>query len=600
MQNIEEGGAKDAAYQYIKNPGQGGFRATYYIFAMMLLDNIGFVANMASLVLYFLQIICFDISGAATTTTNYLGTAFLLTLVGGFISDSYMNRLNTCLLFGAIELLGYLLLIVQSHNTKLQPEPCNESTCVHGTKALLFYASICLVALGGGGVRGSVPALGADQFDHNNSKESVHIATFFNWFLLSITIGATIGVTIVVWVSSNVGWDKGFIISIVCCFGGLCFISMGKPFYRVRIPGDSPLLSVFQVLVAATRNWGKEMPMNSDELYEIRDKFSSRAERIRHTNQFRILDKAAIAPEGTTKPISKWKVCTITQVEEVKVLTRMMPILLSTTLMNTCLAQLQTVSVQQGVLMNTKIGSFNVPSASIPVIPLVFMSLLIPIYQFTFVPFIRKFTGHPNGITHLQRVGVGLVLSSISMGIAGVIEVKRKHELNHHGYKISLFWLSFHYSIFGIADMFTLVGLMEFFYSEAPAGMRSLSTSFSWLSLSIGYYLSSVFVEVTNSVTARLTSSKRGWLEGRDMNKNHIEYFYWFLAILSMLNFGNYLFWAKWYKYKKDVVNVPVLIEEKQLIRGPDDSFSVSFVSKQQDVSVSDFDDRKEKLDQVK
>lgn len=30
--------------------------------------------------------------------------------------------------------------------------------------------------------------------------------------------------------------------------------------------------------------------------------------------------------------------------------------------------------------------------------------------------------------------------------------------------------------------MFTLVGLMEFFYSEAPERMRSLSTSFSWLS----------------------------------------------------------------------------------------------------------------------
>lgn len=75
---------------------------------MMLLDNIGFVANMASLVLYFLQVMHFDTSGASTTTTNYLGTTFLLTLLGGFISDSYMNRLNTCLLFGAIELLVYM------------------------------------------------------------------------------------------------------------------------------------------------------------------------------------------------------------------------------------------------------------------------------------------------------------------------------------------------------------------------------------------------------------------------------------------------------------------------------------------------------------
>lgn len=253
------------------------------------------------------------------------------------------------------------------------------------------------------------------------------------------------------------------------------------------------------------------------------------------------LDKAAILPEGT-RP-EKWRVCTVTQVEEVKILTRMMPILLSTILMNKCFAQLQTFSIQQGTLMNTKIGKFAVPSASIPVIPLVFMSLLIPFYEFAFVPIISKFTGHPNGITHLQRVGVGLVLSAISMGIAGIIEVKRKHELIHDNHAISLFWLSFHYAIFGIADMFTLVGLMEFFYSEAPACMRSLSTSFSFLSLSIGYFLSSAFVELLNLVTGKLTKSKRGWLEGRDMNKNHVELFYWFweflvLLILRIMSFG--------------------------------------------------------------
>ena len=266
----------------------------------------------------------------------------------------------------------------------------------------------------------------------------------------------------------------------------------------------------------------------------------------------RVLDKAATLSEGTEA--IKWRVCTVTQVEEVKILTRMMPILLSTILMNTCLAQLQTFSVQQGTFMNTFIGTFNIPAASIPVIPLLFMTLLIPVYEFAFVPLARKITGHPNGITELQRVGVGLVLSAISMIIAGLVEVKRKHYFNdHNNQKISLFWLSFHYAIFGIADMFTLVGLLEFFYKEAPQGMRSLSTSFSFLSLSIGYYLSTVFVELINTVTSRITKSNKGWLEGTDLNQNHVELFYWFLAILSMLNFVIYLFCAKWYKYRNDI-----------------------------------------------
>jgi peptide/histidine transporter 3/4 len=101
------------------------------------------------------------------------------------------------------------------------------------------------------------------------------------------------------------------------------------------------------------------------------------------------------------------------------------------------------------------------------------MSILIPIYEFVVVPFARKLTGHPSGITQLQRVGVGLVLSIFSMAVAGIVEVKRRNQANKNPLEpISLFWLSFQYGIFGIADMFTIVGLLEFFYKEAPSGMR--------------------------------------------------------------------------------------------------------------------------------
>ncbi|KAF5189041.1 NRT1/ PTR FAMILY 4.4 [Thalictrum thalictroides] len=544
----------DAASQSdVKNSKKGGSRATLFIYLAMGLGNIGFVANMTSMVLYFYFVMHFDLLASATTTTNYLGSVFMLTLVGGFISDTYMNRLNTFLCFAVLELLGYVLMIIQSHYKKLQPEPCtNESRCVKGGEALMLYTSMCLLAIGAGGVRGSAPALGADQFDRKNPTERKYLARFFNWLLLSVTIGATIGVTIVVWVSMNKGWDKGFLIGMLCAFAGFIVIASGKPFYRIRVPGDSALSSIFQVLVVMVKNRNEKLRDNTNELYEIQDKESGLSDEVQipHTEQFRLLDKAAILRIGV-KP-KKWGVCTVTQVEEVKILTRMTPIIISTVIMNTCLAQMQTVSVQQGTIMNTYIGSFEVPSASIPVIPLVFMSILIPIYEFAFVPLIRKVTGHPNGITHLQRVGVGLVLSVISMGIAGVVEVKRKHELLNNGHRISVFWLGIQYAIFGIADMFTLVGLMDFFYTEAPAGMRSLSTSFSLLSLSFGYFLSSIFVQVTNSVTGKITKSKRGWLEGRDMNKNHVELFYWFLAVLSVLNFLNYLYWAKWYNYKKD------------------------------------------------
>ena len=267
--------------------------------------------------------------------------------------------------------------------------------------------------------------------------------------------------------------------------------------------------------------------------------------------------------------------------------------------MNTCLAQLQTFSVTQGAYMDPQLGSIKVPTPSIPVIPLLFMSILLPVYELLFVPFARKITGHPSGITQLQRVGVGLVLSAVSMTIAGFVEVKRRNAFNQMPPKqISLFWLSFQYCIFGIADMFTLVGLLEFFYKEAPAGMRTLSTSFTFLSLSFGNFLSSVFVDIINAVTKRITPSKQGWLHGTDINKNNANLFYWFLAILSVLNFVLYLYAAAWYKYKTAENNLeankpipPTLMDINAAAAAKDEKIDQDNGEANQNEAAASFDD---------
>ncbi|KAL3325993.1 hypothetical protein AABB24_036948 [Solanum stoloniferum] len=534
-------------YNSVRNckiKGKGGFRASSFIYGFVGLDNIGFVANMVSMVLYLSFKMHFDLSGSANTVTNLLGSTYLLSIIGGFISDTYLNRFNTIIIFGTAEILAWALMTIQARYSILQPK----SNSLEGGIAVLFYVSVCLLALGTGGVRGALPALGADQFDENNSEGAV--GKYFNWLLLSSVSGSAIGVTVIVWISTNKGWWMGFLISFATTFLGFIIFVFGKPFYQLQLPAQTPPLTrILQVIVAAIRNRKLQLPDNPQQLYE-KDSDSSDP-KIAHTNQFRCLDKAAVVPKSVE--ITEWRVCTVSKVEEVKIVTRMLPIIGSTIIMNTCLAQLQTFSVQQGYRMNRHFGSFEVPAPSVPVIPLLFMCILIPIYDLLFVPFARKITNHPSGITQLQRVGVGLVLSIISMGIAALVEIKRKNQsLKNPLQPIHVFWLSFQYAIFGIADMFTLVGMLEFFYKEAPIGMRSLSTSFTWISLSFGYFLSSAFVDIINSVTKRVSSSTKGWLDGQDLDQNNLQLFYWFLAILSCLNFINYIYWACWYKYKSD------------------------------------------------
>jgi peptide/histidine transporter 3/4 len=136
------------------------------------------------------------------------------------------------------------------------------------------------------------------------------------------------------------------------------------------------------------------------------------------------------------------------------------------------------------------------------------------------------------------------------MLIAGFVETRRKSVAVEHNMvdsieplPMTVFWLGFQYAIFGAADMFTLIGLLEFFYAESSAGMKSLSTAISWCSVSFGFFTSTVVVEIVNKVSG-------GWLASNNLNRDKLNYFYWLLSIISVVNFGFYLVCASWYRYK--------------------------------------------------
>lgn len=247
--------------------------------------------------------------------------------------------------------------------------------------------------------------------------------------------------------------------------------------------------------------------------------------------------------------------CTVKEVEDVRIVLKILPIFMSTIMLNCCLAQLSTFSVQQAATMNNKIGSLHVPPASLPVFPVLFIMVLAPMYNHVIIPFARKVTRTETGITHLQRIGTGLFLSIVAMTVAALVETKRKKVATQYGQlnstkplPVTFLWVSLQYLFLGSADLFTLAGMMEFFFTEAPLSLRSLATSLSWASLAMGYYFSSVLVTTVNRITN--TFGHTPWLYGSNINYYHLERFYWLMGILSGLNFLHFLFWANRYKYR--------------------------------------------------
>ncbi|XP_022951878.1 protein NRT1/ PTR FAMILY 4.5-like [Cucurbita moschata] len=556
-----------------KGPKRGGNRAAGFIYVTEGLENMAFVALALSLMTYFNGYMNFSLTKSATTLTNFMGTTFLLTLVGGFVSDTYLSRFKTCVLFACFELLGYCLLTAQAHFRELRPEPCkgaaagSECKAANGGQEAILYVGIYLIALGASGVKVALPALGADQFEEGDPAEAGKLSSFFNWFLFSLTTGSTVGLTLIVWINTEVGWDWAFVVCTAAVLAAILVVCAGKSFFRNNVPKGSPILRILQVIVASIRNRKLPLPNNADELHEIRDKEADiPIEILEKTDQFRFLERAAIIRNDTRTP---WRLCTVTQVEETKILIRMLPIIVSTIFMASCMAQLQTFSIQQSLTMDSNFIGFKIPGPSVPVIPLLFMFFFIPFYERVFVPLARKITGIPTGIRHLQRIGFGLILTAASMAIAGFVETRRKNVAIQHNMvdseeplPMSVFWLSFQFCVFGMADIFTMVGLLEFFYAESSAEMKSLSTAIAWCSIAFGYFTSTVVVEVVNKASG-------GWLASNNLNRDNLNYFYWLLSVLSVVNFGFYLVCASWYRYK----NVEVLQKQGEegfdIVQGP-------------------------------
>uniref|UniRef100_A0A8R7V8X1 Peptide transporter PTR1 n=1 Tax=Triticum urartu TaxID=4572 RepID=A0A8R7V8X1_TRIUA len=193
---------------------------------------------------------------------------------------------------------------------RLLPRSSDESGGVHRAAV---YLGLYLVALGTGGIKPCATALGADQFDGADPAERVAKGSFFNWYYFSINIGSLLSATLLVWVQDNIGWTVGYAIpTVLIGFGLAVFVSGGKIYRHKPLGvGGSPLTRVCQVVVAAARNCRLELPDDTSALHE-----NGMAQ---HTRQFRFFDKAAIVLASSEKK-GPWRLCTVSQVEELKML----------------------------------------------------------------------------------------------------------------------------------------------------------------------------------------------------------------------------------------------------------------------------------------
>ncbi|KAB2594805.1 protein NRT1/ PTR FAMILY 5.4-like [Pyrus ussuriensis x Pyrus communis] len=510
-------------------PSRGGWNAAIFIILVEVAQQFAFYGLASNLIMYLTDVLDQPLAAAAKNVNTWLGVSSVFPVLGAFLADSYFGRFKTIVFSITIYFLGMVLLTL---SVSIIPSQSGQ---------VVFFVALYILSVAEGGQKPCVQTFAADQFDENTPEEIKVKSSFFNWWYLGMVFGATSATLGVVYLQDNIGWGLGFGILAGVLVVSLVSFLVGTKRYREQMPPGSPFTMVVQVLVAAARKWHVNKALNCECVYYGDDKALLQGQSqplvVARTNQLRCLDKAIIIDEldASTIPRNPWRLCSLNQVEEVKLVLRLIPL---------CSTTIRSIGPH-----------FQVPAASLQGLVGIAILIAVPIYDRFFVPIARKYTGHPSGITVLQRIGIGLVLSILVMVVSALVEAKRLNIAKDYNLidkpkaivPMRVWWLLPQYLILGLANAFATVGLQELFYDEMPEQMRSIGAATSMSVVGVGSFISNWIISVAELITSRNGDK---WL-GENINRAHLDYFYWVLAVLSTLNLCVYVLIANAFVYKK-------------------------------------------------
>ncbi|KAL2608761.1 hypothetical protein R1flu_027334 [Riccia fluitans] len=547
----------------------GGWGAAKYIIVNQLLLNVSFFGLCKNLVMYLTTVMHQGNADASNVITNWLGAVYITPFLGAVLADSHCGRYWTTFVFSLLFGIGVLLVTIAAYVPSLRPAQCPSMNVncesATATQSMFLTTGLYIAAIANGALSPPVTVLGADQFDDWDPIEKKARSSYFNWVYQAITIGAMVAAIGIVPIQEDVSWGLGMAISAALAFFGLFYFVWPSKLYRFHKLEGNAMTRIAQVLVAASRKLFLKVTA-VENLYEECDPESAKRRKIHHTDDYRILDKASLwTPEDekyaqVVGKVNEWNLCTVTQVEEVKSVLRLLPIFLTTIIYATVYVQLTTIFVVQGAGMDTRVyGNFRIPSATLSVVEQVAIIVGIVMYDKWLVPVLQRYTGHPKGFNDLKRIGVGLFLSIISMLVSALVEAKRLQVARDSNVvqmhlrddsttqvPMSIMWLIPQYFLVGISEIFVFIGLLELFYDQCPEALRSVSNAITLFTNAAGSYLSTVLVTLVNKFTRDRPDGE--WIPNDNLNVGHVDRFYWLLAILCLVNFMAYVYFTVRYK----------------------------------------------------
>ncbi|KAL6844247.1 hypothetical protein ACP4OV_025920 [Aristida adscensionis] len=509
----------------------GGWRSALFVVAVEIAGSFAYYGVSANLITYLTGPLGQSNAAAAAAVNAWSGAAALMPLLGAFLADAYLGRYASVILACSLYLLGYGMLTLSSTLPGLRPSP--RSPCTGGggggchpgpgwAQVAFFYMSLYLIALANGADKPCGLAFAADQFDADHPRERAARGSLFNWWFFCMAVGISVAVAAVGYIQENVGWGIGFAVPCAIVLCAFAVFLLGTPTYRLhhhrpRRAHDSPFARLARTL---------------------RARLSSSSSQRRPT-----------AMEETETTAEEWR-C----------VARLLPVCATSLAYGVVYAQVMTLFNKQGRTLDRRVAvagglELELPPAALQALGPASILLFVPVYDRALVPALRWATGNPSGLTMLQRLGAGMATSLAAVSAAAAVEAQRLATARAHGLvdepaatvPMSWAWVVPQYAMMGVADVLAVVGMQELFYDQMPEGLRSLGLALYLSVMGIGGFISSLLISLIDGVTSR--GGGDSWFAD-NLNRAHLDYFYWLLAGLSAAELVLYLAYARTYVYR--------------------------------------------------
>ncbi|KAK4376820.1 hypothetical protein RND71_003116 [Anisodus tanguticus] len=574
-----------------ENPRKGGLRTMPFIIvneSFERLSSYGLEPNMIIYLMTFYQM-------SAATGTSILGiwTALSngLAILGAIIADSYLGRFKVVAIgsfstlttymareFNFLLQQGMIILWLTAMIPQLKSSPCSQfqHVCNGATSVQLavLFSSFGFISLGAGFIRPCSIIFGVDQLAKKENPDNQRlIDSYFNWYYASIGISTILAVTVVIYIQDRYGWQVGFGIPVILMFLSVSMFLIGSPLYIKVKAKESLFIGLLQAVVAAFRKRNTSLPLTDcDDCYHR----PHESELLMPSNDFRSLNRACMIqdpqrdlnPDGSAS--NSWSLCSVEQVESLKALLRVLP-MWSTGIMIFLTSRQFSFSVLQAKTMDRHIlPQFEIPAASFSVFLVIAMTIWIIFYDLVLVPLLSKYTGRPRGLSPVIRMGIGLIVSCMSMGLSAITESIRRQRAIQEGHEddpsalvnMSAMWLVPQYIVLGVAQGAHSVGHIEFFYSLLPKSMSSIASAMSTIGTAVSCLAASILVSGVDWLSS--TGGKTSWLSS-NINRGHLDYYFWLLTLLCSVNFLYFLLVCRFYEPGNDGIGrLSNEVEEKE------------------------------------